>query len=99
MRLRRVEARRLDILAIWEMRKDFSRKELLTALADVGLQVTVAGLYRFFFRRGMTRKKDCSCHRAELTRCLEAASGLARRLARSRAPTPGVFHKHGWPPT
>ena len=57
MRSRRVEARRSDILAIWETRKDISLEELRTALADVGLQVSVAGLYRFFVRHGMTRKK------------------------------------------
>ena len=57
MRSRRVEARRSDILAIWETRKDISLEELRTALANVGLQLSVAGLYRFFVRHGMTRKK------------------------------------------
>ena len=57
MRSRRVEARRSDILAIWEARKDISLEELRRALADVGLQVSVAGLYRFFVRYDMTRKK------------------------------------------
>ena len=57
MRSRRVEARRSDILAIWEARKDISLEELRTALADVGLQVSVAGLYRFFVLHDMTRKK------------------------------------------
>lgn len=57
MRSRRVEARRSDILAIWEARKDISLEELRAALADVGLQVSVAGLYRFFVRHDMTRKK------------------------------------------
>ena len=46
-----------DIFAIWEARKDISLQELRQALIGVGLHVSVAGLYRFFVRRGMTRKK------------------------------------------
>lgn len=57
MRSRHVEARREDILALWEARKDISLEELRTGLAEIGLTVSVAGLHRFFARRGMTRKK------------------------------------------
>ena len=57
MRSRRVEERAGDILAIWEARKDISLEELRLALAKAGLAVSVAGLHRFFVRRGMTRKK------------------------------------------
>ena len=57
MRSRRVEERSADILALWEARKDISLEELRIALAEVGLTVSVAGLHRFFARRGMTRKK------------------------------------------
>lgn len=57
MRSRRVEERSADILALWEARKDISLEELRVALAVVGLTVSVAGLHRFFARRGMTRKK------------------------------------------
>ena len=57
MRSRQVEERRSDILAIWETRKDISLAELRLALIEVGLHVSVAGLHRFFVRRGMTRKK------------------------------------------
>lgn len=56
MRSRRVEERSADILALWEARKDISLEELRIALAEVGLTVSVAGLQRFFVRRGMTRK-------------------------------------------
>lgn len=45
------------ILAIWEARKDISLDELRADLAEIGLIVSVAGLHRFFARRGMTRKK------------------------------------------
>jgi hypothetical protein len=57
MRSRRVEERRDDILAIWETRKDISLEELRAGLIEIGLQVSVAGLHRFFVRHGMTRKK------------------------------------------
>lgn len=57
MRSRRVEERRADILAVWEARKDISLEELRRALIELGLQVSVAGLHRFFVRHGMTRKK------------------------------------------
>jgi len=57
MRSRQVEERRADILAVWEARKDISLKELRLALIEVGLNVSVAGLHRFFVRHGMTRKK------------------------------------------
>ncbi len=57
MRSRRVEERAADILAIWEARRDITLEELRLALAGAGLIVSVAGLHRFFARRGMTRKK------------------------------------------
>ncbi|UBS32863.1 IS630 family transposase [Altererythrobacter sp. N1] len=57
MRSRRVEERAGDILAIWEKRKDISLEELRLALIEVGLTVSVAGLHRFFIRRGMTPQK------------------------------------------
>ena len=57
MRSRRVEERGDDILALWAARKDITLEELRAALAGIGLTVSVAGLHRFFVRRGMTRKK------------------------------------------
>jgi hypothetical protein len=62
IRSRRVEERAADILALWEARKDISLEELRLALVEIGLIVSVAGLHRFFVRRGMTRKKDWPCH-------------------------------------
>lgn len=56
-RSHRVEARGAEILALWEARKDISLEELRQTLAGMGLSVSVAGLHRFFARRGMTRKK------------------------------------------
>ena len=57
MRSRRVEERAADILSLWEARKDITLEELRAGLAEMGLIVSVAGLHRFFVRRGMTRKK------------------------------------------
>jgi len=57
MRSRRVEERGDDILALWSARKDITLEELRARLAEIGLLVSVAGLHRFFVRRGMTRKK------------------------------------------
>ena len=57
MRSRRIEDRATDILTLWEARKDISLEELRAGLAGIGLIVSVAGLHRFFVRRGMTRKK------------------------------------------
>lgn len=57
MRSRRVEERRDDILALWAARKDITLEELRAGLAEMGLTISVAGLHRFFVRRGMTRKK------------------------------------------
>jgi transposase len=57
MRSRGVEERAEDILGLWRARKDISLEELRASLAEGGFQVSVAGLHRFFVRRGMTRKK------------------------------------------
>ena len=57
MRSRLIEERGQDILAFWEDRKDITLEELRAGLGEIGLQVSVAGLHRFFARRGMTRKK------------------------------------------
>ncbi|AUX69607.1 IS630 family transposase [Porphyrobacter sp. HT-58-2] len=57
MRSHRVEERASDILAVWEAQKDITLAELRSALAEIGLAVSVAGLHRFFARRGMTPQK------------------------------------------
>lgn len=57
VRSRRIEERAAEVLSIWEARKDISLEELRVTLARADLIVSVAGLHRFFVRRGMTRKK------------------------------------------
>lgn len=44
-------------MALWEARKDISLEELRLVLAEMDFVASVAGLHRFFVRRGMTRKK------------------------------------------
>jgi len=48
--------RAAEVLSIWEAQKDILLEELRVALAEAGLIVSVAGLHRFFARRGITRK-------------------------------------------
>ena len=57
MRSHRPEERASDILALWEERNDITRAELRSAMAQIGLSISVAGLHRFFVRRSMTRKR------------------------------------------
>jgi len=57
MRSQRMEERAADILAIREERRDITLDELRLALSDKGMNVSIAGLHRFFVRRGQTRKK------------------------------------------
>lgn len=57
LRPRRMEERAADILASWEERRYIALEELRLALADKRMDVSVAGLHRFFVRRGLTRKK------------------------------------------
>ncbi|WP_373488611.1 IS630 family transposase [Blastomonas sp.] len=57
MRSRRIEERGDDILALWEAHKDITLEELRAGMAEIGFQVSVAGLHRFFVRRGMTPQK------------------------------------------
>jgi transposase len=47
-RSRQMEERAVDMLAIWEERRDITREELRLAVADKGMDVSVTGLHRFF---------------------------------------------------
>jgi transposase len=57
MRSHRVEKRASDILAFWEANRDITLEELRAELSKISLEVSIAGLDRFFKRHGMTRKK------------------------------------------
>ncbi len=57
MRSHHVEKRAADILALWEANRDITLEELRAELSEIGLEVSIAGLHRFFKRHGMTWKK------------------------------------------
>ena len=57
MRSHRVEKRSADIFALLEANRDITLEELRAALANIGLAVSIGGLYRFFQRHNVTRKK------------------------------------------
>jgi transposase len=46
------------ILSAWEATPDITLAELQALLADHGTKVAIGTLWRFFNRRGITRKKD-----------------------------------------
>jgi transposase len=52
-----IEARAATILEVFEARRDMSLEELRTELAARGLSFGYSTLWRFFRRRGWTRKK------------------------------------------
>jgi transposase len=52
-----IEARAATILEVFEARRDMSIEELRTELAARGLSFGYGTLWRFFRRRGWTRKK------------------------------------------
>jgi transposase len=53
----RVEAHAALILALVEEKPDLTLEELRTVLAETGVSVGYGTLWRFFERRGITRKK------------------------------------------
>ena len=65
MRSHRVEARRADVLALWEANRSISLEELCVLLTLGGLTLSIAGLYRFFKRHGIAQKGGWARHRIE----------------------------------
>lgn len=57
MRSHRIEERADGIFAISQAGKDITLGELVQALAETGLAVSVVSLHRFFVHRDMTRKR------------------------------------------
>ena len=53
-----VEAHSATILGVFEARRDMAIQELRTELATLGLSFGYGTLWRFFSRRGYTRKKS-----------------------------------------
>ena len=57
MRSRTTEVHALRIMAAYETTPDGTLAELRVALAEDGISLAVATLWRFFRRRAITRKK------------------------------------------
>lgn len=66
------------IMAIVAANRDITLAEIKAALADQKVEASVAGLWRFFRRHGITLKKVGACLRAGPSRRPEAARGLVR---------------------
>lgn len=90
-RAMRIEAHAKLILEAYEAMPDITLAELQALLANHGTDVALGTMWRFFARRGITRKKDNARDRAGSPRHPEAAQGMVRRPARSR---PRAAHLH-----
>jgi transposase len=85
-----IEAQAETILKAFRARRDMTLLELLAELAERGLHFGYGTLWRFFDRRGYTRKKDRARGRAKPPGHPEPARGLVRGTARPRSRTPGL---------
>lgn len=70
-----------QVMVTLDEQGDLTLSELQSGLADRGISVGIDTLWRFFNRRGITRKKDRARDRAGPSRRPEAASALVRRTA------------------
>jgi transposase len=94
------------ILEAIEQQPDPTLAELREMLAERGVSISIAKLWRFFARHGITRKKDRPRDGAGSSRRPEAPRGMVRGPARSRPRQAGLHrrdlgvHQHGtapWP--
>jgi transposase len=83
-RLMRIEAHAELILKAYNAAPGITLSELQALLGNHGTEVALGTIWRFFARRGITRKKDAR-DRAGSPRHPEAARGMVRRPARSRS--------------
>lgn len=90
----RTEAHAAKIHAALAEVPDITLAELKDRLAADGAQASVAALWRFFRRHGITRKKDRARGRAGPPRRPDAPSGVVRRSTRPRPGAAGV-HRCG----
>jgi transposase len=86
----RIEAHAALILGLLERTRDITLSELRAELAEVGVSVGIAPLWRFFMQRRITLNKDRARGRAGPPGYPEAALGLVRGSARPRPRPPGV---------
>jgi len=90
----KIEAHADLILGTVETTPDITLAELQALLADHGTEVALGTIWRFFSRRGITRKKDGARDRAGPPRHPEAARGVVRQPARSRSRTTGLYRRN-----
>jgi transposase len=91
----RIEGHASLILGLLERTPDVTLSELRAELADAGVPVSIASLWRFFARRRITLKKIGACGRAGSARRPDAALGMVRGQAQPRAGPPGVHRRSG----
>ena len=84
-RTAKIEDHAAFILAAIERQPDSTLAELREMLAGRGVTVSIATLWRFFARHGITRKKDRPRERAGPPRRPEASRGMVRGSARPRS--------------
>jgi transposase len=75
--------------------RDITLAEIKAALAKKGIEASIGGLWRFFDRHRITRKKVGSCERAESSRHPEKTAGLVRRTTRPRSRAPRLHRRSG----
>ena len=97
----RIEDHAAFILEAIQRQPDPTLAELRIMLAERGVSVSIATLWRFFTRHGITRKKDRPRDGAGSSRRPEASRGLVRWTTRSQSRQAGVYqrnlgiHQHG----
>lgn len=74
----RIEAYAALILSLIDEKPDMTLAELQARLAEKRIGAGIGTLWRFFKRRGITRKKDGACCRAGPAGYPKAAPGLVR---------------------
>ena len=85
-----IEAHAALILRLVDQKSDITLREIRAELARAGVSAGIGTLWRFFDRRGMTRKKDSPRRGAGPPGRPEAALGLVRGPAGPRPGPAGV---------
>ncbi|TGX48417.1 hypothetical protein E5A73_20970 [Sphingomonas gei] len=82
-RTAKIEDHAAFILEAIEQQPDPTLAELRKVLAERGMNISIATLWRFFARRGIARRNDLSRERARSSGRPDAPRGMVRGPARS----------------
>ena len=52
-----IDAHAAEILSLYEAKRDITRAEIRASLSEKGVRISIGAIWRFFARRGITRKK------------------------------------------